>query len=74
MTIQTKLYLRAENGLVQIECDLRHWARLIRITYTATHARVVFAAVSPTLCAAGGQRGGENCGQTLAAQQRGTVS
>lgn len=40
-TVQTRLFLRAEAGLVEIERALRG-VRLIRITYTRLHARVVF--------------------------------
>lgn len=42
-TIKTKLFLRAEAGLVEIERALKG-VRLIRITYTAMHARVVYLA------------------------------
>lgn len=43
MPIQIRLFLRAEAGLVDIERALKG-VRLIRITYTAAHARVVFQA------------------------------
>lgn len=43
--IQTHLFLRAENALVQIDAYVRfHGLRLVRITYTRLHARVVFLA------------------------------
>jgi superfamily II DNA or RNA helicase len=59
-------------GILADEMGLGKTPQALALLATATAART-FAPVSPTPCAAGGQRGGENRGQTPAGQQAGTV-
>jgi superfamily II DNA or RNA helicase len=59
-------------GILADEMGLGKTPQALALLATAT-ARRSFASVSPTLGAAGGQRGGENRGQTPAGQQAGTV-
>jgi superfamily II DNA or RNA helicase len=60
-------------GILADEMGLGKTPQALALLATATAARGTFAPVSPTLRAAGGQRGGENRGQTPAGQQAGTV-
>jgi len=59
-------------GILADEMGLGKTPQALALLATATAARA-FAPVSPTPGAAGGQRGGENRGQTPAGQQAGTV-
>lgn len=42
MTVNVTLFLRETHGLVAIEQQLRGKGRIIRITYTRCHARVIW--------------------------------